>query len=91
MQLQWCYILVRGDITIAWDKETQVAFKNYAPFTKCITKIDGPTVDDDADDQNLAMPTYTLLEYSSNYSDIPIVSGFILKRGNWFWYCCYKH
>ena len=64
LQLQWCYILVRGDITIAWDKETQVAFKNYAPFTKCITKIDGPTMDDDADDQNLAMLTYTLLDYS---------------------------
>ena len=33
-------ILVRGDITVRVNHETQVAFKNYAPFTKCITKID---------------------------------------------------
>ena len=25
---------------------TQVAFKNCAPFTKCITNIDGTTIDD---------------------------------------------
>ena len=25
---------------------TQVAFKNYTPITKCITKTDGTTIDD---------------------------------------------
>ena len=36
------YILVRGNITIAGSNlSTQVAFKNCALFTKCITKIDG--------------------------------------------------
>ena len=34
------YILVRGDITVVAAPATQVAFKNCAPFTKCITKID---------------------------------------------------
>ena len=31
------YILVRGNITVVGDNGTQVAFKNCAPFTKCIT------------------------------------------------------
>ena len=39
------YILVRGDITIIAAPQIQVAFKNCAPFTKCITKIDGTTID----------------------------------------------
>ena len=29
-------ILVRGDFAIIGHQVTQVAFKNYAPFTKCI-------------------------------------------------------
>ena len=33
-----------------------------------MAKIDGTTVDD-AEDFDLAMPMYNLLEYSSNYSD----------------------
>ena len=40
------YILVTGDITVRAAPETQVAFKNSAPFTKCITKIDEATKDD---------------------------------------------
>ena len=39
------YILVRGDITVVAAPTTQVAFKNCAPFTNCITKIDGTIVD----------------------------------------------
>ena len=30
------YILVRGDITIIRHQVTQIAFKNCAPFSKCI-------------------------------------------------------
>ena len=33
------YILVRGNITVVAAPVTQVAFKNCAPFIKCITKI----------------------------------------------------
>ena len=47
---------------------TPVAFKNCAPFTKCITKIDGTTIDD-AEDSDLVMPMYNSIEYSSNYSE----------------------
>ena len=40
------YIFVRGNITIVNDNGTQAVFKNCAPFTKCITKIDVTTIDD---------------------------------------------
>ena len=56
------YILVSGNITFIGHVVTRVAFKNCAPFTKCIT-IDGTTVDD-AEDLDLVMPMYNLLEYS---------------------------
>ena len=39
-------ILVRGNVTIIGHQATQVAFKYCTPFTKCITKIDGTTIDD---------------------------------------------
>ena len=58
------YILVGGDITVKAAGVTQVSFKNCAPFTKCITKIDGATIDD-AEDLDLVMPMYNLIEYSS--------------------------
>ena len=49
------YILVRSDITVTAAGMKQFAFKNCAPFTKCITKIDG-TIIDDAEDLDLVMP-----------------------------------
>ena len=65
----YAYILVTGDITIIGCKNpTEVVFKNYAPFIKCITKIYRVTIDG-AIDIDLVMPMYKLLEYSSNYSD----------------------
>ena len=56
-------ILVRRDITIIGHQVTQVAFKNCAPLTKCITKIDGTTIDN-AEDLDLVMSMHNLLEYS---------------------------
>ena len=60
------YILVRGNITIIVHQVTQVAFKNCARFTKCITKIDRKTIND-AENLDLVMSKYNLIEYSSNY------------------------
>ena len=62
------YILVKFNITIAGNIAARVPFKNCAPFTKSLTKIDGTTMDD-AEDLELVMPIYCLKEYSSNYSD----------------------
>ena len=42
-------------MTIAHNNPTAAAFKNRPPFIKCITKIDGTTIDD-VDDLHLVMP-----------------------------------
>ena len=72
------YILVKGDVTVTAVPAIQVSFKNCAPFTKCITKIDGTTIDD-AEDLDLVMPMYNLIEYSSTFSEKQEVYGFIPK------------
>ena len=59
------YILVTGNITATGgDANTRVAFKNCAPFTKCITHRQ----DDNADNLDIIMPMYNLIKYSNNYS-----------------------
>ena len=71
------YILARGDITNAGDNGVEIAFKNCSKFIKCIAKNDGTTTDD-AEDLNLVMPMYNMLENSSNYL-YETVYGFIKK------------
>ena len=60
------YVLVRGNITIATHNSKQVAFKNCAPFNKYITNIG------DAEDLDLVMAMYNLIEYTSKYSEITV-------------------
>ena len=63
------YILVTGDIKATGsDNNTEIAFKNCAPFKKCITHINNEHVDE-AHDLDIVMPMYNLTEYSDNYSD----------------------
>ena len=65
------YVLVRGDITVVESPATQAAFENFALITKCITKIDETTIDD-AEDLDLVIPMYNLIEYRSSYSDVTV-------------------
>ena len=62
------YILVKGNIHVTAAPITQAKFKNSPPITKCITKINGTTIDD-AENLDFVMPVYNLIEYSSNYSE----------------------
>ena len=63
------YILVTGDIKVtAVAADTNVAFKNYAPFTRCLTHIKDEHVET-AENLDIIMPIYNLLEYSDNYAD----------------------
>ena len=62
------YILIKDDITINGCNVTQITFKNCALFIKCITKIDGTTIDG-AEDLDLVMTMNNLIEYSSDYSE----------------------
>ena len=44
-----------------------VTFKNCAPFTKCISRINNTDIDN-AQDIDIVMLMYNLIEYSDNYS-----------------------
>ena len=44
-----------------------LAFRNNAPFMSCISKINGVLVEN-AEDLDVVLPMYNLLEYSKNYS-----------------------
>ena len=50
------------------ERNKSVIFKNCAPFTKCISGTNG-TDTDNAQDIDLVMPMYNLIEYSDNYSE----------------------
>ena len=72
------YILVKGEIMVEADhigagvdenrdrKNTPLILKNNAPFILCITKINNEFIED-ADDLDIVMPVYNLLEHSKNY------------------------
>ena len=73
------YIVVKGIVTVSFDERDrdkinrQVILKNNAPFISCISKINGILVEN-AEDVDIVMPMYNLLEYSKNYSK---TSGFL--------------
>ena len=63
------YILVTGNIKVEnGDDATKVAIKNCHPFTKASFKLNNEQVDI-ADNLDLTMNLYNMLEYSDNYAD----------------------
>ena len=63
------YILVDGTIRAANAvNATRLALKNCAPFTKCNLEINDEHVDT-AENLDIVMPIYNLIEYSDNYQD----------------------
>ena len=72
------YILVNGTVTITGagdddpakrldERNKDLIFKNCAPFTKCISRINNTEMDN-AQDIDIVMPMYNLIEYSDNYA-----------------------
>ena len=70
------YILAKGNITVnntaadgaaANNTNKKVIFKNCAPFTRCISKINNTEVDN-AQYIDIVTPMCNLIEYSNNYS-----------------------
>ena len=58
-----------GDIKVAAVvADTNVAFKNCAPFTRCVTHTNDEHVEI-AENMDIIMPIYNLIEYSDNYAD----------------------
>ena len=63
------YTLVEESITATGsDADTKVEFKNCAPFTRSVTQINDEHVET-AENLDIIMPMYNLLEYSDNYAD----------------------
>ena len=63
------YILVTEDMKVAGvAADTNVAFKNCTPFTRCVTHINDEHVET-AENLDIVMPMYNLIEYSDNYAD----------------------
>ena len=68
------YIVVEGDITLAKTNGREIinkrnrflAFKNNAAFTSCISKINNVLIDN-AEDLDIVISMYSLLENSKNY------------------------
>ena len=64
------YILVDGTIRAATaDVNTKLILKKCAPFTKCNLEINDEHVDK-AENLDIVMPMYNLIEYSDNYQDL---------------------
>ena len=70
------YILVKGNTIVnntaaegvaAHNAAKKVIFKNCAPFTKCISKINKAEINN-AEYIDIVMPLYNLIEYIDNYS-----------------------
>ena len=70
------YILVKGTIAITGagnddvakrseERDKCVTFKNCAPFTKCISRINNTDIDN-AKDIDIVISMYNLIEYSDN-------------------------
>ena len=65
------YVWVKGEITVTNPNDNayfnkELTLKNNAPFILYISKINGELVEN-AEDLDIAMPMYNLLEYSKNY------------------------
>ena len=69
-------MLVKGNVTVnntaaegaaVYNTDKKVIFKNCAPFTNCISKINNTDIDN-AKYIDIVMPMYNLIEYSENYS-----------------------
>ena len=64
---------MKGTVTVSADERDrdemnrQVILKINTPFISCISKINGVLVEN-AEDLDIVMPMYNLLEYSKNYS-----------------------
>ena len=68
------YVAVKGDITLTKTNGKEIidirnrflAFKNNAPFTNCISKINNVLIDN-AEGLHIVMQMYNLLDYGKKY------------------------
>ena len=78
------YIVVKGDITVEGTnkrKNRDFILKNNVPFTSCLSKING-TLIDNAEDLDVIIPIYNLIEYNKKYKKKQQVVYGIITRMN---------
>ena len=67
----YAYIVVKENVTVTdpdnAKRNKSIAFKNNAPFINCIYKINSLQIDS-AEDLDVVIPIYNLLEQSKNWS-----------------------
>ena len=66
------YIVIKGTITVEGTNDRDkhngsLILKNNAPFISCVSKING-NLTENAEDLDVVMPMYNLIEYRKNYS-----------------------
>ena len=70
------YILVKGNVSVnntpaasadVNNANKKVIFKNFAPFTNCISRINNTQIEN-AEYIDIVMPMYNLIEYGDNFS-----------------------
>ena len=77
------HIVVKWTITLKGDnnankRNKNLSFKNNIPFINCISKINGIKIDN-AEDLDVVMPMYNLIEYNKNYRKQQAVCGIIIE------------
>ena len=77
------YIVLEGPITLEGDnnvnkRHKNLAFKNNAPFINCISKINGIKIYN-AEDLDLVMPLYNLLDYKKTIKKQQAACGIIIE------------
>ena len=75
--------VVKGGIALKGDnnahkRNKNLVFKNSAPFINCISKINGRKIDN-AEDLDVVIPMYNLIEYSKNYRKTTGVGKLIIE------------
>ena len=71
------YILVKGNIALVnGNNNTDVCFKNCSPFTRSVIHLNDEHIET-ADNLDIVMGLYNLIEYSDNYEQSP---GSVYKR-----------
>ena len=81
------YILIKGNLTVnntaeagaaADNTNKKVKFKNCAPFTNCISKINNAQIGD-AEYIDIVMPMYNLIVYSDNQKHLEAYGNIVKK------------
>ena len=76
-------IVVKGEVTVAGGsnssrKNRPLAFKNNAPFISCISKVNN-TLIDNAEDLDVVMPMYNLIDIAKITEKQQAVCGIITE------------